>query len=100
MASGGIDHGGRRRVGEAAAEHEMIGVGRLDGGGRQCEIAIRHQRGESIAVGGEAAALGIGAIGFVLAALAAFIRRLAPIGRLDALRCSQIIPGPRGRAPR
>ena len=32
MPAGGIDHGGRRREGETAAEHEMVGVGSFDGG--------------------------------------------------------------------
>ena len=52
MAAGGFDHGRRRRDGEAAAEHEMIGIGGLDGGDRQREIAVRQQSGEGLAVGG------------------------------------------------
>ena len=52
MASGGFDHAARGRKGESAAEHEMIGIGGLDGGDRQREIAIRQQPDEGRAVGG------------------------------------------------
>ena len=99
MTCGGIDHRGRRRVGETAAEHEMVGVGGLDGGARHVEIAFRQQREECVAVDRERTAPGIGTIVLVLVARTAFVRWLAPIGLRDARCFDQLVPGLCRRAP-
>ena len=96
MASGGLDHGRRRDIGEAAAQHEMIGIGSFDGGDRQREIAIRHQPGEGLAVGERPGR--IATIGLVLARVA-LIKRISSVGRLDARQRVQRVPGLRRRAP-
>ena len=99
MPPGGIDDAARRSVGEAAAEHELMGVAGFDGGARQSEIALRDQAGERVAIGSESGARRIGPVGRFLLDGAALVRRIAPIGRGYARQRGESLPGLRGRLP-
>ena len=66
VAAGGGNHIWMRLIAEPGADHEMIGVGSLDGRDAQLEILFGDNRDKGIAIREKCRARGIGEVGFGL----------------------------------